>query len=44
VRKTLLKFDNVLNDQRHVIFTQRNNIITQKILCQLVMIFWMKLF
>ena len=27
VRKTLLKFDNVLNDQRHVIFTQRNNII-----------------
>jgi preprotein translocase subunit SecA len=27
VRKTLLKFDNVLNDQRHVIFTQRNNIM-----------------
>ena len=27
IRKTLLKFDNVLNDQRQVIFTQRNNII-----------------
>ncbi len=25
IRKTLIKFDNVLNDQRHVIFTQRNN-------------------
>ncbi len=27
IRKTLLKFDNVLNDQRKVIFEQRNNII-----------------
>jgi len=27
IRKTLLKFDNVLNDQRHVIFSQRNNVI-----------------
>ena len=27
IRKTLLKFDNVLNDQRQVIFTQRNNIL-----------------
>ena len=27
IRKTLLKFDDVLNDQRHVIFSQRNNII-----------------
>ena len=27
VRKTLLKFDNVLNDQRKVIFDQRNKII-----------------
>ncbi len=27
VRKTLLKFDNVLNDQRQVIFNQRKNII-----------------
>ena len=25
VRKTLIKFDNVLNDQRHVIFSQRND-------------------
>ena len=30
VRKTLLKFDNVLNDQRKVIFNQRNNIINSK--------------
>ncbi len=27
IRKTLLKFDNVLNDQRHVIFGQRKNVI-----------------
>ena len=27
IRKTLIKFDNVLNDQRHVIFSQRKNII-----------------
>ena len=27
IRKTLLKFDNVLNDQRQVIFSQRNNVI-----------------
>ncbi len=32
IRKTLLKFDNVLNDQRHVIFNQRKDIInTNKI-------------
>ncbi len=30
IRKTLLKFDNVLNDQRKVIFGQRNNIIDAK--------------
>ena len=30
IRKTLLKFDNVLNDQRQVIFNQRNNIINKK--------------
>ena len=30
IRKTLLKFDNVLNDQRHVIFSQRNNVINTK--------------
>tara|TARA_Y100000590_G_scaffold463797_1_gene631497 strand:- start:661 stop:1494 length:834 start_codon:yes stop_codon:yes gene_type:complete len=30
IRKTLLKFDNVLNDQRKVIFGQRNNIISEK--------------
>ena len=28
IRKTLLKFDDVLNDQRHVIFSQRNKIIS----------------
>ncbi len=32
IRKTLIKFDDVLNDQRHVIFSQRNNVmITDKI-------------
>ena len=30
IRKTLLKFDNVLNDQRQVIFSQRNNVINDK--------------
>ena len=30
IRKTLLKFDNVINDQRKVIFGQRNNIISSK--------------
>ena len=30
IRKTLLKFDNVLNDQRQVIFGQRNNVIKNK--------------
>ena len=30
IRKTLLKFDDVLNDQRHVIFSQRNNVIESK--------------
>jgi len=30
IRKTLLKFDNVLNDQRKVIFGQRNKIIVSK--------------
>ena len=30
IRKTLLKFDNVLNDQRHVIFSQRNEVIKSK--------------
>ena len=25
IRKTLIKFDNVLNDQRHVVFAQRKN-------------------
>jgi preprotein translocase subunit SecA len=27
IRKTLIKFDNVLNDQRHVIFSQRKNVM-----------------
>ena len=30
IRKTLLKFDNVLNDQRQVIFEQRKKIISDK--------------
>ena len=27
IRKTLLKFDDVLNDQRHVIFSQRKEVL-----------------
>ncbi len=30
IRKTLLKFDNVLNDQRHVIFSQRNEVMNNE--------------
>ncbi len=30
IRKTLIKFDNVLNDQRHVIFEQRKNVINDQ--------------
>ena len=30
IRKTLIKFDNVLNDQRHVIFEQRKNVLEGK--------------
>tara|TARA_B100000902_G_scaffold197431_1_gene188456 strand:- start:548 stop:2518 length:1971 start_codon:yes stop_codon:yes gene_type:complete len=30
IRKTLIKFDNVLNDQRHVIFSQRKNAMDSK--------------
>jgi preprotein translocase subunit SecA len=30
IRRQLLKFDNVLNDQRHVIFSQRNDVIYSK--------------
>jgi preprotein translocase subunit SecA len=30
IRKILLKFDDVLNDQRHVIFSQRNNVMNSK--------------
>ena len=30
IRKTLIKFDNVLNDQRHVIFSQRKDVMNNK--------------
>jgi len=30
IRKTLIKFDNVLNDQRHVIFSQRKNVMNSE--------------
>jgi len=30
IRKTLIKFDNVLNDQRHVIFSQRRSAMNSK--------------
>ena len=36
IRKTLLKFDNVLNDQRQVIFNQRNKILNTKEITQII--------
>ncbi len=30
IRKTLIKFDNVLNDQRHVVFSQRKNAMSSE--------------
>ena len=30
IRKTLIKFDNVLNDQRHVIFSQRKDVMNSE--------------
>ena len=36
IRKSLLKFDNVLNDQRQVIFNQRKEILTTKEIDQFV--------
>ena len=39
IRKTLLKFDNVLNDQRQVIFSQRNNVIENNDTSNMQMIF-----
>src|SRR6056300_1429525 len=30
IRKTLIKFDDVLNDQRHVIFSQRNGVMNSE--------------
>ena len=32
IRKTLIKFDNVLNDQRHVIFSQRKNAMNSNVI------------
>ena len=43
VRKTLLKFDNVLNDQRHVIFSQRKNVINSNKILIIQIIFYLKL-
>ena len=42
IRKTLLKFDNVLNDQRHVIFSQRNDIIKSKKYIVILTFFYQK--
>ena len=36
IRKTLLKFDNVLNDQRQVIFNQRKEILSSKEISQFI--------
>ncbi len=36
IRKSLLKFDNVLNDQRQVIFNQRNKILNSNEISQII--------
>ena len=36
IRKSLLKFDNVLNDQRQVIFTQRKEVLSTKEISQFI--------
>ena len=39
IRKTLIKFDDVMNDQRQVIFSQRLNILKQSNIKKCLMIF-----
>ena len=39
IRKTLLKFDDVLNDQRHVIFSQRKEVLKNKTYLKLLITF-----
>ena len=39
IRKTLIKFDNVLNDQRHVVFSQRKNAMNSKNILNILMNF-----
>ena len=36
IRKTLIKFDNVLNDQRHVVFSQRKDAMNSKNIFELL--------
>jgi preprotein translocase subunit SecA len=36
IRKTLIKFDNVLNDQRHVVFSQRKNAMNSQSIFRLL--------
>ncbi len=36
IRKTLLKFDDVLNDQRHVIFSQRKEVLEKKVIFEFI--------
>ena len=43
IRKNLLKFDDVLNDQRHVIFSQRNNVMNSEKALIIQMNFYQKL-
>ena len=41
IRKNLLKFDDVMNDQRKVVYEQRKELLTQKILIKYLLICYM---
>jgi preprotein translocase subunit SecA len=42
IRKTLIKFDDVMNDQRQVIFSQRLKILKENNINEILKIFLMK--
>ena len=39
IRKSLLQFDDVMNDQRHVIFNQRNSVISKNNVDEIIQLF-----
>ena len=39
IRKSLLQFDDVMNDQRHVIFNQRNSVISKNNVDEIIELF-----